>query len=177
MSELSRQDTPPRPGPRYPILRVKATTPTRYVLCGRAIYGLWTHWIKDRSIPCTEPRSRCPGCLSSSPHRRWKGYVHARCMANGEEGFIELTPFGACQLREQAGVSACLRGLQVKLSRGNGVKTRMKVELVYALPSSEGQELPEEKSPEITLFDLWQGSGFRLRRPEEEDLDQDALSA
>jgi len=170
MADLARQDHAPRPGPELPILRHKANTPTRYLLLSRSLFGLWTHWIDDCSMPCLEPRAGCDGCKRQKP-RRWKGYLHAIRMDNREEGFLELTPFAAKALELQVGGAITLRGVQMKCSRGNGQKTRLKIEVVYALPSSEGFELPEEKSPEITLRQLWQHKGFRLRRPEDDDLD------
>jgi len=176
MGRINRQDNPPRPGPQYPILRVAGSKPTRFVLCSRSLTGLWTHWVADCSMPCEDPREECRHCQAKKP-RRWKGYLHAINMANNEEGFLEVTPGGAKQLISQAGEGVSYRGLQIVGSRGNGEKTRQRIEVVYALPSSAGRALPEEKDPMVTLLELWGIKGFRLVAPDTIALDGQELSA
>lgn len=175
MAGLSRQDEPPRPGPNLPLMRVGANGVVRFLILSSRMFGLWTHWINKKSMPCVEPSSKCEGCKVGAC-RRWKGYLHAVNMHNRQEGFLELTPIAAQQLLQQAGIASVLRGLQVQVQRGGGDKARMKIDVQYSRPLLSSDPIPEEKSPEVTLNELWGRSGFRLRRPEDDDLDASPVS-
>lgn len=176
MAGLFRQDEPPRPGPSLPLMRLGAGATVRFLLLNSRLFGLWTHWVNKKSIPCLEPQAKCEGCKTGAC-RRWKGYVHAVNMHNRQEGFLELTPVAAQQLLEQAGRGNSLRGLQVQVQRGGGEKARLKIDVQFSRPLTSAEKLPEEKSPEITLNELWGRSGFRLRRPDEDEVDQNSIPA
>jgi hypothetical protein len=155
MADFSRQDLPPKSGPKWWIERIAAGSGGMFTVFSRSIYGVWTHWGLYGSSPCLSERSKCDGCKARWP-RRWKGYLHVYDFHNKRQCFLEITPAVAESISEQMGgrlEGVSLRGYRLQLRRGNGAKARLKVEVLAGL--KDGPELPEEQSPEETLVKLW----------------------
>src|SRR5947207_7704546 len=155
-----RGGEPPASGPRLKILRVKARETFNVAIIGTAFHAFWTHWSGARTEPCTEPRENCDGCLRQWP-QRWKCYLHAIREDCLSEGFLELTSLNRDRIRELLGGDKFLRGARVKVLRGNGDKTELKLMLLRCWAAEhEGEVLPDEMDPESTLRAL-----FSFRRP------------
>ena len=154
-----RDDTPPPAGPSMRIIRFKANESCNVALIGSKVRGFWTHW-SDRTEPCTEPKEECVGCLRKWP-QRWKGYIHALREDRMEEGFLEVTRLTKETILEQVGGEKFLRGARIKVLRGKGDRTTLRVLLLRGWAAEhQDSPLPNEKDPEETLRAL-----FDFRRP------------
>lgn len=156
MADLSRQDFPPKAGPKWWIERVKTGQEQLFTVFSSTIFGVWTHWGLYGSSPCMSTPDQCAGCKAKLP-RRWKGYLHTYDWHNKRQCFLEITPLVAEQIVEQLGENVPFRGYRLKLKRGKGDKARIKVEVLAPLPS--GPSLVDEKSPQKTLEKLWSLNG------------------
>jgi len=153
MKKLARQDTPPRPGPNLPLIRIKSAEPKAFIILGSGIRGQWTHWNGKASEPCYEPKEECNGCRRGLP-RRWKGYIHVYTVAEKKEGFVEVTPTAADILKHFLPADASYRGECIMLNRSsNSEKGRLKCS-VHA-PYANVASLPAERDPLETLAKLW----------------------
>jgi len=155
MASVVRQDIPPKAGPQLPIVRHTRAGQRMFRILSKSLYGIWTHWDGRRSIPCSGENKECYGHVNGMP-RRWKGYLHCIDGESKEECFVEITPLAADQLLFQMPVGNSLRGLRLNLTRGpGGQKSRLKVDVLPAV-SDNGNTLPEEKDPIMTLGRLWE---------------------
>jgi hypothetical protein len=148
---IDRQDRPPKPGPAFEIVRLRASQ--RIVIsCLGELWGVYTHWNGRCSEPCFKDHKKCPGHRRGLP-RRWKGYLHASNHVNWEEFFLELTPLAASCLLAQCPKQVPLRGQQLEIVRGKGDRARL---AVTVLPShGPGVQLPKAKDPYPLLAKLW----------------------
>jgi hypothetical protein len=152
--DLNRQDTPPKPGPARPIIRVQGDEPTIVHIASNRLWGVWTHWDGHRSQPCFQANEECEGCKKGHP-KRWKGYLHAWSVKLKREIFLELTPTTAENLLAQLPNGQDLRGLWIKCSRVNGQRqARIKVEIIEPPNSWPTMKMPL-KDPRETLDLLW----------------------
>jgi len=154
MRQVRRDDRGPKAGPDYPIIRVIRPGFQIFRCCQKFIYGCWTHWDGQQSIPCTGENQECHGHSTGLP-LRWKGFLHVFGGDNNVEGFLEITPSGRDQIWTQMGEKTSLRGLRLKVTRGaGGKKSRLRIEVMPDIANGEG--LVEEKDPWITLGPLWE---------------------
>lgn len=152
MDQLNLEHVPPQPGPRMPIIRIKAGERIGVVILSPSIWGLWTHWAGNHSLPCFAEKSQCEGCKRGLP-RRWKGYVHVVVENERRQGFLELTPLSAESLLMQSEKGRPLRGYRFEIKRLAGDKARMHVRSTHPDPSPFG--LPHHQDPQSTLMRLW----------------------
>jgi hypothetical protein len=154
MPTINRCDTPPRPGPDLRIYRVKQPGTFLFICLSRSLWGCWTHWSGNESIPCTGENSECYGHARGMP-KRWKGFLHCFAADGKTEVFLELTPSAAEQINFQVEKGFDLRGSRLQVTRGQGGKhSRLKV-VVLPCPSDR-KDLPLEKDPMLTLGRLWE---------------------
>jgi hypothetical protein len=136
----ARQDCPPAPGPKHPIIRIKSPQDQRMTILGSHIEGYWTHWTGDRSVLCLQNGAACPKDRHNLP-RRWKGYLHVIDHFNGRLGFLELTPAAAQHLRDALEDCSFYRGMRFYISRTAGGKMGRLV-IRMTTPCPQMQELP-----------------------------------
>jgi hypothetical protein len=157
--QYRRDDTPPPSGPKLKVIRIKANEGCNVALFGTVVHGFWTHY-GGRTEPCTEPREHCEGCQKQWPSR-WKGYVHCLREDTLQEGFLELTKLNRDTILSHTGSEKLMRGSRLKLQRGKGDKTALRMLLLRGWGAEHpGEEMPEEHDPEDTLRSL-----FEWRRP------------
>jgi hypothetical protein len=170
-----RMDSCPPPGPELNVIRLKAMQTFSGVSLGTRIRGYRTHWDKGakQTIPCFQPHIDCDGHRRNLP-QRWKGYLHVERhrrlddrRVEKEEGFLELTPVAAMDLRNGLGHIADLRGIPFTLTRLNGDKAHLRV-AVFLDHVVAVSELPPERSPYETLMRIW---GFLDFPPESDQRD------
>lgn len=167
MPHFERGATPPPPGPRDPILRVRANEHRTFLILSSTWWAITTHWDgsyrpKGRSFPCEAP-AFCEYC-SAEMSKRWKAYLHAieEIGTKGREGFLELTPLAIETLESELGLKPELRGKRLQLHRGNADNAKLTVRaLAEHGKVAPGRELMPEKSPEADLMRLW---GFTKRK-------------
>lgn len=163
-SPYRRGEEEPASGPRYKIVRVKANETFNVAILGTEFHRFWTHWSGSRTEPCTEPKAECIGCSRQWP-QRWKAYLHVLREDTLAEGFLELTKLNRDTIREHVGGDKFLRGTRLKLLRGKGDKTQLKILLLRSWAAEHGEEpMPSEKNPEETLRSLFE---FRRSTPAE----------
>jgi hypothetical protein len=154
VAQLSRDERPPKPGPRIEIVRLKANQSTDLVVYSEKVHGFWIHWCGERSGPCYDPRSECRSCCDGLP-RRWKGYLYCWSTAQSDNVFFELTPLAVKSIYDVVGQGCILRGYRMNIQRGNGNKAWMKVTLKSRFQDVSDKVLPDDISPEKTLLQLW----------------------
>jgi len=160
MADFNRQDEIPKSGPKWWIQRLRAGEEGLYTIFSRSVWGVWTHYGLYGSIPCLGDKHACYGCQNRMP-KRWKGYYHAYDHHHKRQCFVEVTPRIAEAVVDQLGLGQPIRGYRLKMKRGRGDKSRVKVEVLA--PLAGGPELVDEKNPEETLRKLWD-----LNRPDED---------
>jgi len=160
MAQFRHGGAPPPPGPRDPILRLRAHTAKTLVGLSSTWWSVVTHWDaafkpKGRSFPCEAPLA-CAYCQAEVA-KRWKAYLHVLEFqgARNEEAFLELTPAVCEFLIDQLGEDCDLRGQQFTLTRGGGDKARLAVSIQRVWKPQEIAGLPSERSPELELMRLW----------------------
>lgn len=156
MGNLLRCDTPPPPGPRHIIRRIRANEKKQFVLLSK-LHGCWTHYNGRTTQPCFDGKKQCEGCQRAFP-KRWKGYIHCLNQTDATEEFLEVTPLFAKQLESCVGtIGPKMRGNRILVERGRGDKSRLRLELQShcdVLPSCPA--LPDPKEPWETLERLWE---------------------
>ena len=148
----------PKPGPAHTVVQLGQGESIDGVILAEKVWGVLTHWNdgrgkKGRSERCCKESGYCSGCELELPSR-WKGYLHVYCFRRKRALFVELTPATAeaIELMKPSGES--VRGLRIRLKRGDGgKKTRIEVEiLAYA---GDLDALPAPQHPEEVLETLW----------------------
>lgn len=165
MKRFNQPNQPPAPGPREPIIRVRANQARDVVVLSEAWWAIVVHWepTEKRSFPCYVPQCECERCARELP-KRWRAYLHVLVRQGGkyEEGFLELTPGMADYLNIELGEGVDLRGQRWRLERGNGEKARVRIAVQPHHSAISKDPLPPARSPEMDLMRLW---GFLKRRP------------
>lgn len=168
MPKLNRCDTPPPPGPRYRIRRLRHGESMQFILLG-PMCGLYTHWTGSRTEPCYENKKDCAGCRTGKP-KRWKGYVHVWNEAIPGEEFLEFTPTAAALLNDLLGDAAELRGNRLMMERGGGDKSRLKLSLLCHYEKLRSNHpLPQTRDPLETLSRLWNDPNLKDDRDNGDD--------
>jgi len=153
VSELRRQDAPPKPGPDILVIRCEGKAKLCVQVVSEAIWGCWTHWDGRRSRECTGEDSTCTGHSNNWP-TRWKGYLYVWCPIRKAFCFLELTPAAATEVERQKINEASLRGCFLRLDRaGQSIRSKILVELSY--PNLREVNLPIAMNPEPVLRKLW----------------------
>ena len=160
MTEYRTAEIPPEPGPRDHVIRVRAGEDYRFICLSRSLWGVWTHWINDRTEPCIVPRDKCRGCQKQAPSR-WKGYIHVCYQGKNSPAFLEMTPITARMLLNICEPGCDLRGIVFKIERGRGSKAHMHVGLANVRYA--GNDLPQERDPKAVLATLWQMPNRKAR--------------
>lgn len=150
--ELRRVEEAPRPGPRWPIIRLKGGQAGLFQIFSHRVRIFASHWNGKRSQPCTVPQSECAGCLDKLPNK-YKGYLHVRSVNTDVEGFLELTPTAIDSMKNQTPGVASVRGMRVEVRRTRGDQGRLSLVMLPVCCSIS--ELPPERDPEDTLRQLW----------------------
>ena len=148
-----RGSIPPKPGPSNEVVRVKTTTPQKFLILSRATFGQWIHFYATRSHECTLDRGACERCTWGWP-RKWKGYLHAVQLADKARVFVELTPAAFEMVSQVVPEGEDLRGLILSISKTKGGpkgRYMIHVEGVRRDPV----QLPEEEDPLPVLRYLW----------------------
>lgn len=156
MAELNRQDTPPAPGPRAKIYRVKTTTRQIFQVLSPVWWGVYVHWNGKTTEECTgNSKVVCEGHKRGFPVK-WRGYLHCLHLNNdGEPCFVEFTPDGAAQIEQQRTEGSTLRNYRIDVSRTSNSKGA-RYRCVLLEPIGNGANLPLAKDPETELRKLWQ---------------------
>jgi hypothetical protein len=150
----------PRPpaGPSVLVVQLKAGQEVAGVILSNHVWGVGTHWNDragkhGRSERCTKEKGECSGCNGELSYR-WKGYLYVYCQRRRKGVFVELTPAVGEALDLKAPKDKTLRGLFVKLKRGDGGdKTQISCEVSTFLGDMQG--MPADRDPHPTLEMLW----------------------
>lgn len=168
MRQVRREDTPPKSGDRFWIIRVRANQTKEVVAAGK-LWGFWTHWDGKKSIPCTGADKSCYGHERGLP-LRWKGFVWCYDLEKRAYCYVEITPLMAEQINQQLPEGEALRGWWLQFRRGNGDKSRCKVvvERRYHTPEA----LLPDRDPIKTLSDLWDLTDKKVKSLDRKPVDQ-----
>jgi len=158
---------PPRPGPAFEVIRLRAGQSLEGIVLSAVIWGYMTHWIKrgktGYSIECTKGKQTCPCDSEELPTRR-KGYFHVFDLQRSREAFLELTTAVAEQVLKWETKEGSYRGYRFKASRGKGAdNSRLTFSFSNPYPVREVESYPQAKDPRPYLELLW-----RLAKPETE---------
>jgi hypothetical protein len=152
VSEIRRDDVPPRPGPELWIRRLKKSQKVVATVLGEHHFGFWLHWNGRTTEPCFTDKKKCPGHLRQLA-MKWMAYLHIYDHHKREQCFLELTAPVVEMIWSQMGQIKTLRGQRVEFVRGEGDKSRMKCTVLISHPDELG--LPPARDPIETLSKLW----------------------
>jgi hypothetical protein len=142
----------PRDPPALYVLRLKGNDRFQFRVYSSAFWGVWVHWMGDRSKPHLRDSNKCPGCLKKKK-KEWKGYLHVHCYEKKQQVFLELTPVAAAQVIDQVGAGNTLRGIQMNVCRSEKDNGRLIVTVdQYSKPP---EKMPAEKDPQAVLLKMW----------------------
>lgn len=153
MSDLRRQDAPPKPGPDILVIRCDQKVGIRCQIVSDGVWGCWTHWDGRRSRECTGEDNSCTGHANQWP-TRWKGYLYVWSPAHKAFCFLEITPAAASEIARQQGDAPYLRGWFLRLDR-QGASIRCKIVVELSNPNLDTSALPKPLNPEPVLRKLW----------------------
>jgi hypothetical protein len=127
---IAWQEAPEEPElPLIPILSPKPGQPVYCIITSARITGVVTHFIGQRTKPCTGDATRCDGCTSGRP-KRWKGYLAAVVPPSGRQVLAELTYEAHRGCKELHGIGAEIYGKKLTLTRmGKSANSRVQAEL------------------------------------------------
>jgi len=136
------------------IRRLKAKESLTVIILSRALIGLWTHWMGGCSLPCITPKDKCKGCVAKEPNRQ-KFLLHVYNYGTSQEEVLELPPGAATDFLDFYPLGATIRGQRLKITRGNGKKARLTIEVLPPYDQGTLAPLPAEKDPIVPLCELW----------------------
>jgi hypothetical protein len=154
MFEPRRDNTPPKPGPKHEVKRLKANEKIVCTILDDEVQGYWIHWTDRHSIPCNSRREECEGCNLEMP-TKWRGYLSVLDHRDMERKLIELTACAAESMQLQLGTTRDWRGWNCELTRGNGDKARLTVRGGTRCNETTLSTLPIGLDSLGILTDLW----------------------
>lgn len=158
-SRLARAKGGPGPGtPFIPVWWPKHLAPVRCIVLSESVWEYYTHWVDNRTEPCIEPASECPGCKYKW-NRRWKGYVAALIPSNRRLCLVEISKDAArnCPMLTSGKVN--LRGGELTLKRsGEHKRSPVRAEFKSAVAA---RDLPPEFDVDAALCRIWNGEDDR----------------
>lgn len=154
MLSLNRLNDPPVAGPDVWVRRLGAREKLHATILSPHFWGFMVHWAGNHSEPCYREIRTCPGHRRGLP-LKWKGYLYVIDHVSKEFQFLELPPGAAKELVNWYHPLKDLRGQRCIITRGEGSKARLKVEIQLPWEKVSSDPLPKDKDPIITLCRLW----------------------
>lgn len=155
MFEPRRDNTPPKPGPKHEVKRLKANERITCTILDDEPAGYWIHWAVRHSIPCNSRREECDGCRLEMP-LKWRGYLSVLDHHDMTAKLVELTAHSAESMQLQLGTARDWRGWNCELQRMNGDKARLVVRGGTRCTQQVIDTLPAALDSLGILLDLWQ---------------------
>ncbi len=153
-SNAYSRDDYPKPRARViPLEKVLGHEVLHVVILSNWVHGFHTHWMDNRTQPCLNDETLCPGHLRKAP-LKWNGYLHCWDPRTQKSFFIELTDYAWEEFLKQLNGRKCLHGLSVTIRREKGHKrSPLLIVLAGELPSHK--KLPTGSDPLPTLKRVW----------------------
>lgn len=153
MNHLSRsEELPPAKGVLY-VERLKGSERGNYTVYSPKIEVIFSHWNGDKTVPCYEDHSLCPGGHSEES-KRWRGYLHCWSHRMNRQVFLQLTAQACRELVGQVASGASLRGCSIQVYRTKEDKGRLHA-LIERFGKRTGEDLPPHRSAEESVMNLW----------------------
>jgi hypothetical protein len=153
--DLDIDGTPPPPGPKRFIRRIKANESFTFLCYSAVWWALWTHWDGSRSQPHFKRKDRCDGCKRGLP-KRWKGYLDVYNSDTKQREFLECPPGVAEQFELALPRGENFRGQRFTVKRGLGQKARCRVNFhAHISVAKPGHVMPKPEDPCDILLSLW----------------------
>lgn len=149
---IAFDDNIPRRGPEIFIKRLKGGEAKTFVLYGTKIRGIWVHWNGGTGKSEPHYEENCSAC-SKQIGKRWKGFLHAFCVEEKQQVFLELTPSGAAALLHQLADPETIRGNLVRVKRSPAQNGRLQIVALERVKQHDN--LPPEKDPRRSILKLW----------------------
>ncbi len=143
----------PRDRPQFiPIISPRPGSQTHCIITSDSWVGVYTHFIDQRTRPCTGSEIDCEGCFQKRG-RRWKAYLCGIMVGTGRKCIIELTTnaMESCPGLIEAGPT--LRGKRITLWRRNAAKnapSHCRID-----PPTVGQLIPPPVDLMTALCQVW----------------------
>jgi len=150
-------DVPPEGASDFvPIYSAKCAATFELVSLGGELVGVWTHYWRERTIPCVAGSSRGCICEREELPRRWKGYLCAWEPRYSRRVLIELSADALHNANFALTDVAQLRGRFLRLSRrGKSRFAPIVIEATQATVEVEG--LPAPFCIKTALARVWSG--------------------
>jgi hypothetical protein len=150
---------PPKSGPAFEIVRLKAGQQIEAIILSEFPWGYLTHWIKRGrsgfSIECTKGVKTCQ-CASQELPTRFKGYLHLFDVRRSRECFLEFTPAIAEEIGKLVPEGENLRGLRCRCIRTKGADNgRLTFSILSPYRIASMEDMPASKDPRPYLERLW----------------------
>lgn len=156
MDQVQWVAAPPIDRPRYiPILSPKVGVPCAALVVSPGLVGVNTHFMNNRTQPCTGAANGCFGCKAGLS-ARWKGYLG--CWHPGFSRYIlaELTAQAASDCHALLGDgSANLRGMEVIMHR-RGKARNGPVQAEFRPGRIEAAKVPAPFDVKKALMRIWE---------------------
>ncbi len=153
MEQFNRDDRPPQGPKPLKLIRIRKGQTAVYTILSPSMWGIWTHWDGQRTLPCMKAKNQCLGCQRGFP-KRWKGYLHCYFPPQKSDFLLEITPRAAKLLLDSAPERRMLRGLILRVERSPGGRNGRLLATIVGDDPIE-RELPAAKDPFDTLAFLW----------------------
>jgi hypothetical protein len=145
-------DPPPEDRKFVPIISPKGSESVRGIIVSHRMYGVWTHYLERRTVPCTGHQGLCQECEDKVP-RRWKGYVGIWLPGACRYAIAEITADAARHCPDIKAKGCNLRGCLIRVFRiGAHKNAPCRVELA---PPPKASIVPREFDVQMSLYRIW----------------------
>lgn len=128
MNRLSSCGAPRMRGDVLWVERLKGGEEGKYVICSNKMYGFYTHWTGQRTVPCWENHDNCEGGHDDNSLRE-NYFLQCWSTKKNKQVFLYLTPEARNQFFAQVEGGKSFQGLTIIVRRTGAKNGRLLVEL------------------------------------------------
>jgi hypothetical protein len=125
---LSTCNEPRARGDLLWVERLKGGEEGKYVVTGHRVYGFYTHWTGQRTVPCWENHDLCEGGHSENTLRE-NYFLQCWSLKKNKGVFLYFTPEARNQFFAQVEGSKSFQGVTLIVKRTGAKNGRLNVEL------------------------------------------------
>jgi hypothetical protein len=148
----------PLPGDTIPYLPLRRPGPgiggkIEGTVISSCVLGIATHYLSQRTIPCTKHLGQCEGCDQWRRKANWCGYLGVRASLDRKDCIFQISKGAADACPDLNTLGETLRGLHITLYRkGESAQAGM----VCVFREGDGKRLPPPPNVLASLARLWE---------------------
>lgn len=108
--------------------KLKGGEEGKYLICSNKVYGFFSHWTGQRTVPCWENHDLCEGGHNENTLRE-NYFLQCWSMQKNKGVFLYLTPEARNQFYAQVETTKSFNGLTIVVKRTGAKNGRLNVEL------------------------------------------------